>query len=223
MADLNELQAAGATKLIGADATGLETNPVNADSNGNLNVINPSDGPVAPGTAATKSALIGGQYNSALPTLATTQQSALQLDSNGRLILAPLTSASTITAIQGSANTHSNAWFTRLTDGTDDSLISPNGDLQTSDIINVSGQSRAQSITTSAAEALGAATILANRKFISISPTNGVVYWGYANTVTTANGTPIYKGEKCVLAFGPNIHVYLIAGSTVDCRIAEGS
>lgn len=36
MADLNELQAAGATKIVGSDGTGLETNPVNATANGGL-------------------------------------------------------------------------------------------------------------------------------------------------------------------------------------------
>jgi hypothetical protein len=126
-------------------------------------------------------------------------------------------------ANQGAPNTAANAWFTRLTDGTDNSLITPNGDLQTSDILNVSGQYRAQSITTSASEALGGVSILANRKMLSILPTNGTVYWGFSNVVTTVTGTPIYKGQNIVFAIGTNVRVYLIAASTVDCRIAEGS
>ncbi len=56
-----------------------------------------SDGPVTPGTVAAFSQLAGGQYNSTLPTLTTTQQSAIQLDSSGRLIISPLTSASVVT------------------------------------------------------------------------------------------------------------------------------
>lgn len=36
MADLSDIQAAQSVKIIGTDATGLETNPVNGDSNGNL-------------------------------------------------------------------------------------------------------------------------------------------------------------------------------------------
>lgn len=36
MADLTDIQAAGSTKIIGSDATGLETNPVNATANGGL-------------------------------------------------------------------------------------------------------------------------------------------------------------------------------------------
>lgn len=130
MADLTDLQAAGSTKIVGSDTTGLETNAVGADSNGNLQVV---------------------------------------------------------------------------------------------DIINVSGQYRTQSVTTSAAEALGAATILSNRKLLSITPTNGTVYWGFSNSVTTSNGTPIFKNQNIIFAIGSNVHIYLIAGSTIDCRIAEGS
>lgn len=46
-----------------------------------------SDGPVAPGAAAAFSALIGGQYNSALPTLTNGQQAAAQMDANGRILV----------------------------------------------------------------------------------------------------------------------------------------
>lgn len=47
-----------------------------------------NDGPVTPGTVASFSGLIGGQYNSSLPTLTTGQQSAIQIDASGRLIVA---------------------------------------------------------------------------------------------------------------------------------------
>lgn len=47
-----------------------------------------SDGPVTPGTVAGFSSLIGGQYNTALPTLTTGQQSAIQIDASGRIIVA---------------------------------------------------------------------------------------------------------------------------------------
>lgn len=46
-----------------------------------------TQGTVAPGTAATSSTLVGGQFNTSLPTLSNTQQSAVQLDSNGRQIV----------------------------------------------------------------------------------------------------------------------------------------
>lgn len=97
------------------------------------------------------------------------------------------------------------------------------GNLLVKDAIATAGQYRAQSVTTSAAEALGAATILVNRKMLSITPTNGVVYWGFNSSVTTTTGTPIQSGVSAIFSFTDNVHVFLIAASTVDCRIAEGS
>ena len=45
--------------------------------------------------------LIGGQFNTTLPTLTTGEQAAVQLDSSGRIIVSPLTSSSTVTVDQG--------------------------------------------------------------------------------------------------------------------------
>lgn len=56
-----------------------------------------SDGPVTPGAVASFSQLMGGQFNTVLPTLTNTQQSAIQLDSSGRVVISPLTSASVVT------------------------------------------------------------------------------------------------------------------------------
>jgi hypothetical protein len=54
-------------------------------------IINPAtsttEGPVTPGTVATKSTLVGGQYNTTLPTLTAAQQAALQLDVSGKLLV----------------------------------------------------------------------------------------------------------------------------------------
>lgn len=63
-----------------------------------MQVIDAADGPVTPGTVASKSTLAGGQFNTALPTLTNTQQAALQVDSSGRLIVAPLTNSSIVKA-----------------------------------------------------------------------------------------------------------------------------
>lgn len=67
-----------------------------------------SDGPVSPGTAATKSGLIGGQFNTALPTLTNTQQSAIQLDSSGRVLVGSI--AGTTTVAGTVAATESGTW-----------------------------------------------------------------------------------------------------------------
>lgn len=53
-----------------------------------------SFGSASGGTAASVSELIGGLYNSSLPTLTSGQQAAFQLDSSGRLIISPLSGSS---------------------------------------------------------------------------------------------------------------------------------
>ena len=98
MADLDFTKASQMVSITGADSTGLETNVVNSDSNGNLLVKDYSNGTVSPGTAAPVSKLIGGQYNSSLPTATTGQQVAVQLDANGRVIVSPLTNSSVVKA-----------------------------------------------------------------------------------------------------------------------------
>jgi hypothetical protein len=87
MGDLTYIQRDGEIQIVGQDATGNQVNYVSADINGNLLVKDYSDGPVTPGTVAAVSSLIGGQFNTTLPTLTNTQQSAIQLDSIGRVIV----------------------------------------------------------------------------------------------------------------------------------------
>lgn len=57
-----------------------------------------TQGTVAAGTAATKSDLVGGVFNTTLPTLTTGQQAAIQVDSSGRVIIAPLANTSIVKA-----------------------------------------------------------------------------------------------------------------------------
>lgn len=52
-----------------------------------------SDGPVTPGTVASFSQLIGGQFNTVLPTLTTGQQAAIQVDASGRIIVGSIATA----------------------------------------------------------------------------------------------------------------------------------
>ena len=66
-----------------------------------LQVLDNAVGPVAPGTAGTGSFLIGGVYNTTPPALTNTQQVALQVDSQGRLITAPQTQAASSGLIVG--------------------------------------------------------------------------------------------------------------------------
>lgn len=111
VADLNEIDRAGVVKLAGSNpASGITDNYMQVDANGTaqigiynaagsaitsvtngahtaLDVFNQANGPVTPGTVASFSNLMGGQYNSTLPTLTSGQQAAIQTDANGRLLV----------------------------------------------------------------------------------------------------------------------------------------
>lgn len=69
-----------------------------------------SIGPVSPGTAAPNSELIGGQYSLVLPTLTDGQQSAIQIDNRGRILISPdsgpvpITGTIVVTNVDQSAN-----------------------------------------------------------------------------------------------------------------------
>lgn len=84
MADLTDLQAAQSVKLVGASSAGAETNPVNADLDGNLNVITPN---VATNNSSVpaKSALIAGHYPAGSLIV------PVQVDDQGRLVTSAIT------------------------------------------------------------------------------------------------------------------------------------
>lgn len=85
MADIPYIQQAQEVKITGQDSAGTTVNYVTADANGNLAVKETSAGPVTAGTVAANSSLMGGQFNTVLPTLTNTQQAAIQLDSSGHI------------------------------------------------------------------------------------------------------------------------------------------
>lgn len=217
--DIGDINAALATKIVGSDATGTEQTPVQSTTAGGLhvNLRNNSGTEVLPALETTQVAN-GVLLGPVTETAPTTDIASSGL--NGRLQRIAQRLSSLIALIP-SLNTI--AWFSRISDGTNNAAVSPNLDLYTRDVLNTSGQYRAQSVTTSAAEALGAATILVNRKLLTITPTNGTVYWGFSNTVTSSTGTPIFKNQTAIFGVSANVHVYLISAGTVDCRIAEGS
>lgn len=98
---------------------------------------------LSPGTAGTKSILIGGTFSTALPTVTNGQQVAIQLDSSGRVLVGSIASAlpagtnilgkvgidqttpgttnrvaANIDQVSGASQSATNPLFTRLTDGT---------------------------------------------------------------------------------------------------------
>lgn len=88
MSDLTGVNDTLPTRIGGVSSTsGLPDNYADVNAVGQLLVIDAADGPVIPGTVASASSLAGGQYNSGGVTLTNTQQSALQLNSAGALIV----------------------------------------------------------------------------------------------------------------------------------------
>jgi hypothetical protein len=95
-------------------------------------VTDAADGSVTPGTVATKSMLVGGQYNSTAPTLTNTQQASLQVDASGNLLVnvtASTTGSTPPTAATISAYTTANKVYVTAfnvnmpTSGTDNPLL----------------------------------------------------------------------------------------------------
>lgn len=164
-------------------------------------------------TSGQTGGLTMGAVTTTAPTYSTGQTDSLSLTLTGAL------------RTDGSGTTQpiSGIVTARLNDGSGNTINSNNSQLQTRDVINTSAQYRAQSVTTTAAEALGAGTILVNRKVLCITPTNGTIYWGTSNAVTTTTGTPLFANQTLTLSFTDNVHVFVIAAATTDARILEAS
>lgn len=227
---------------VGASGLGVPRVTIANDSNA---LVRPSDGtnvitvkaastaPVATDTAEVVAlSPNGNQATAALQTTGNTSLASIQSTSNSTAtntagIEANQTNGNQRTLVtdlvgnlQPAGATPATTIFVRLNDGTSSTSVF-NGQLNTDDILNTAAQYRAQSVTTTAALALGAASALANRKHLHITPTNGTIYWGYSSAVTTASGTPLFTNQTRDLTVGPNVTVYVISAGTVDARIAE--
>ena len=91
------------------------------------------------------------------------------------------------------------------------------------DAINSSCSHGVLAVATSAVEAKVGGARLPNRRLLVVTPTNGIIYYGSSNTVTTATGTPIFKNQSTTFIFTDNVPLWLIAAATVDVRIIEGA
>ena len=141
------LTTAGALRVDGSAVTQPVSGTVAATQSGAWNITNITgtvslptgastsalqssvQGSATGGTAATSSQLAGGIFNTVLPTLTNGQQSALQLDSSGRLLIGSIAAAlpagaNTIGAVnQGTAAVTANAWPIKVTDGTNTAAV----------------------------------------------------------------------------------------------------
>lgn len=130
-----------------------------------------------------------------------------------------------ITTIQGPPSTTSNAWPTKITDGSDTATVSSTGDLAVSDGLSNGGVHGALTLTIggTAYEAKVGASRLANRKNLTITALDDM-YWGYDNTVTTATGTPLFKNQSIIFDIDADstFQVWLVASANnKNARITE--
>lgn len=132
----SQLLTALKTDVSGNLLVSLAAQPLTTLSTSDL-----ADGPVTPGAVASKSMLIGGQFNTVLPTLTAAQQSAFQLDSSGRLIIRPLTSSDVVSAAQsGTWNITNISGTVSLPTGASTSANQTSGG-QKSQVVNSAGTS----------------------------------------------------------------------------------
>ena len=100
--------------------------------------------------------------------------------------------------------------------------VDANGEGRVIDALKIGGVYGAISVSTTAVEAKVGASQYANRKLLTFIPTNGTIYYGFSNAVTTTTGTPIYKNQLCILAVS-GVSIWLIATNATDVRITEGA
>ena len=81
------------------------------------------------------------------------------------------------------------------------------------------------SVTSTPQEVKVGASVLEERKVITLQPTDGVIYYGYDNSVDDTTGTKVFKGQWIQLEASDRLPVWVVAasGDTVDTRITEVS
>jgi hypothetical protein len=99
----------------------------------------------------------------------------------------------------------------------------PNGDLNTADLLVGSGVEGALTVGTSAVEAKVGGSVLVNRKLLTVhNNSSSIIYWGFTSAVTTSTGTPIFKDQFISWDISDAGKVYLIAsGAGNNTRVTE--
>ena len=130
-------------------------------------------------------------------------------------------------ANQGAANTLANAWPTKITDGTNAAAVSTNHDVSVSDGLHGSGLYGNLALTTAntAYEVKVGASRLTGRKSVTIMPVDADMYWGYNSSVTTSNGTPIFRNQFMEFSIDANdstAQIWVVcASASKNARITE--
>ena len=120
-----------------------------------------------------------------------------------------------------------NVNITDSTDATKQAKVSTSGDVSVSDGIHSGGVNGSLSLTTAntAYEAKVGGSRLSNRKTLTIMSEDTDLYWGYSNSVTTSNGTKIYKNQFATFELDPNdssVQIWIVSASnSKTARITE--
>lgn len=110
-------------------------------------------------------------------------------------------------------------------DGTETSAIraTTNRDLAVSDTLSVGGGQNAKTVNGTPSLAAVGASNLSGRKVLTVMPTDGSVFWGYTNAVTTLTGTEIFKNQMVTFNVESTCSIWLTAAATRAVRITEGA
>ena len=100
-----------------------------------------------------------------------------------------------------------------------------NNELKTADTLDNGGVNGAITVTTSPIEAKVGASVLPDRKMLTVyNNGNKTIYWGFDSSVSASNGTPIEKSQFFAWSVGQNTLIYLIADSgSQNVRITESA
>jgi hypothetical protein len=95
----------------------------------------------------------------------------------------------------------------------------------TADVLDNGGVQGALTVGTSSVEVKVGANRHEGRKSVTLyNNSNTTIYWGFNNSVTTATGTPITKGQFIEWTVGENTPIWVIAGNANNnMRITEAS
>lgn len=173
-----------------------------------------NDGPVTPGAVASFSGLIGGQYNSTLPTLTTGQQAAIQVDSSGRLLVVTTSTDDHNYGLVGAGTLRTAAQIGNATGAADFNFGTVGAQTlrAAAQIGNATGAASFNAGATSA-QTLRVAANLYDSTGTPFSPTNPLPV-----TIDTAAGTTIddYKDASAIAAAASDNHDYTVtAGKTL--------
>lgn len=115
--------------------------------------------------------------------------------------------------------TVTNPLSTNLSNGTDETSISVNGDLSVSDGLHSGGIQGSLVLTTAntSYEAKVGSSRLANIKSLTIFAQSKNIFWGYNSSVTPATGTPLFINQFIEFSLNPedsNVQVWVVSSNS---------